>query len=133
MLKGFRDFVSRGSVVELAVAVVIGAAFTQIVTAVVDGLINPLVAAIFGQPDLTSVGNFTINDADFSIGLILAAAFNFVVVAAAIYFVIVLPINRMRERQAAADEAAPDEPTEDVLLLREIRDELRRQRPDAEV
>lgn len=126
MLNGFREFVSRGSVVELAVAVVIGAAFTQIITAVVEGLINPLVAAIFGEPDLTGVGNFTLNDADFSIGLVLAAAFNFIVVAAAIYFIIVLPINAMRERRAAAAEAAPEEPSEEILVLREIRDELRR-------
>lgn len=126
MLTGFKEFVSRGNVVDLAVAVVIGAAFTQIINTVVDGFINLLVAAIFGEPDLTQVGNFTINDADFSIGLILAATFNFLVVAAAVYFVIVMPINNMRERRALPEEV--EEPTEDVVLLREIRDELRRRR-----
>ena len=126
MLKGFRDFLSQGSVVELAVAFVIGAAFTAVVEAVVAGFVNPLVAAIFGEPELSAVGNFTINDADFSLGLIFAAAFNFLTVAAAIYFIIVLPLNKMRERRAVAEEI--EEVTEDVALLREIRDELRQRR-----
>ncbi|SEF16848.1 large conductance mechanosensitive channel protein MscL [Jiangella alba] len=126
MLKGFRDFISRGSVVELAVAVVIGAAFTAIVNALVEGFINPLIAAIFGKPDLTAVGNFTINDAHFSIGLILAAIFNFLCVAAAIYFFIVVPINKMREMRAKEPEGEEEiEPEEQILLLREIRDALR--------
>ncbi|WP_116951645.1 large conductance mechanosensitive channel protein MscL [Jiangella endophytica] len=125
MLKGFRDFISRGSVVELAVAVVIGAAFTGIVNALVDGFINPLIAAIFGQPNLAAVGNFTINDADFSIGVILAAVFNFLCVAAAVYFFIVVPINKMRELRANDPESEEDVPAEEILLLREIRDSLR--------
>lgn len=126
MLKGFRDFISRGSVVELAVAVVIGAAFTAIVNALVEGFINPLIAAIFGEPDLTAVGNFTINEAHFSIGLILAAIFNFLCVAAAIYFFIVVPINKMREMRAKEPEGEEEiEPEEQILLLREIRDALR--------
>lgn len=126
MLKGFRDFISRGSVVELAVAVVIGAAFTAIVNALVEGFINPLIAAIFGKPDLTAVGNFTINEAHFSIGLILAAIFNFLCVAAAIYFFIVVPINKMREMRAKEPEGEEEiEPEEQILLLREIRDALR--------
>ncbi|SDT61595.1 large conductance mechanosensitive channel protein MscL [Jiangella sp. DSM 45060] len=126
MLKGFRDFISRGSVVELAVAVVIGAAFTAIVNALVEGFINPLIAASFGEPDLTAVGNFTINEAHFSIGLILAAIFNFLCVAAAIYFFIVVPINKMREMRAKEPEGEEEiEPEEQILLLREIRDALR--------
>lgn len=126
MLKGFRDFISRGNVVDLAVAVVIGTAFTAIVNALVEGFINPLIAAIFGEPDLTAVGNFTINEAQFSIGLILAAIFNFLCVAAAIYFFIVVPINKLRERRAQDPEAEEEvAPSEEVLLLREIRDSLR--------
>ncbi|WP_053207592.1 large conductance mechanosensitive channel protein MscL [Jiangella muralis] len=126
MLKGFRDFISRGNVVDLAVAVVIGAAFTAIVNALVEGFINPLIAAIFGQPNLAAVGNFTINEADFSIGLILAAIFNFLCVAAAIYFFIVVPINKMRERRLEEPEAEEEVvPAEEILLLREIRDALR--------
>lgn len=123
MIKGFRDFLMRGNVVDLAVAVVIGAAFTAVINAVVEGFINPLIAAIFGQPNLNDVGNFTINNAQFSIGVILTALLNFVLVAAAVYFVIVVPMNALRARTAKAEEEAP--PAEDIVLLTEIRDALR--------
>lgn len=127
MLKGFRDFISRGNVVDLAVAVVIGAAFTTIIGAIVDGFVNPLIAAVFGEQDLSSVANFELNGAQFSIGLIIDATFNFLCVAAAVYFFIVLPINKLRERRAQEPEAEEEAvPAEDILLLREIRDELRR-------
>ncbi|HET9633507.1 MAG TPA: large conductance mechanosensitive channel protein MscL [Terrabacter sp.] len=125
MLKGFKDFVLRGNVLDLAVAVVLGAAFTAIVKAVVDGLITPLIAAIFGKPDLTSVGNFTINNAQFSIGLILNAVFYFLVVAAAVYFVLVLPVNRLLERLNRGTEPEIEAPTPEIVLLTEIRDALR--------
>lgn len=126
MLKGFREFISRGNVVDLAVAVVLGTAFTAIVSALVEGFINPLIAAIFGQPDLASVANFTLRDAQFSIGLILAAVFNFLCVAAAVYFFIVTPINKLRELQKKEPESEEEAtPPEDILLLREIRDALR--------
>jgi large conductance mechanosensitive channel len=127
MLKGFKEFIMRGNVVDLAVAVVIGAAFGQIVTALVKGLINPIIAAIFGKPDLEGVANFTINNADFSIGLILQAALNFLFVAAAIYFFIVMPLNKLAERRARGIEPEPDPLTTDQQLLTEIRDSLRRQ------
>ena len=65
MIDGFKDFVMRGNVVDLAVAVVIGAAFTTVVNALVEGLLNPMIAAVFGQPDLTDVGMFTVNGALF--------------------------------------------------------------------
>ena len=125
MLKGFKEFVMRGNVVDLAVAVVLGAAFTAVVTAIVNGLINPLIAAIFGKPDLTKVANFTINGADFSFGLVLAAVFNFIVVAAAIYFIVVLPMNKLLERLAQRREPEPEAPSPEVMLLTEIRDSLR--------
>ncbi|WP_166347305.1 large conductance mechanosensitive channel protein MscL [Phytoactinopolyspora limicola] len=128
MLKGFRDFISRGNVVDLAVAVVIGAAFTVVINSVVDGLINPLVAAIFGEPDLTQVATFEINNAQFSIGLILDALFNFLIVAAAIYFVVVVPINKLRALKAQQEAEEAEEVAEEVALLREIRDELRARR-----
>lgn len=128
MLKGFKEFIMRGNVVDLAVAVVIGAAFGKIVTALVDGLINPLVAAIFGQPDVTDVGTFTINEAKFSIGLILQEMINFLFVAAAIYFVIVLPINKLNERRKRQTEPEPETLTTDQELLTEIRDALRNPR-----
>ena len=128
MLKGFRQFITKGNVIDLAVAVVIGAAFTTVVNAVVEGLINPLVAAIFGQPNLNDVGVFTINDAQFSIGIILAAALNFLLVAAAVYFVLIAPMNKYRELRAKGAEEEPEAPPEDLLVLQEIRDLIRDRR-----
>lgn len=125
MLKGFKEFVMRGNVVDLAVAVVIGAAFTKIIGAVVDGLINPLVAAIFGKADISKTMTFTVNNADFSIGLILQAALNFLFVAAAVYFLIVMPLNKLAERRARGQEPEPEPLTADQELLTEIRDLLR--------
>jgi len=125
MIKGFKDFLMRGNVIDLAVAVVIGAAFTKVINAIVDGLINPLIAAIFGQQHLDQLWKFTINGADFSLGLILAAAFNFLCVAAAIYFVIILPANKLAEMRKRGEEPEPEAPSEEVLLLTEIRDALR--------
>jgi large conductance mechanosensitive channel len=120
-VKGFKEFLMRSNVVvDLAVAFVFGLAIVAIINAIVGGLITPLIAAIFGQPDLDSVGNFTINDAHFSIGVILTAIVNFILVAAALYFCIVLPMNKFREMRAK-DETAP--PTE-LELLTEIRDAL---------
>lgn len=125
MLKGFKDFIMRGNVIDLAVAVVLGAAFTAIVNAVVKGFITPLIAAIFGKPDLTAVGAFKINNAQFSLGLILDAAFNFLVVAAALYFFVVMPVNRLLTRLKRGSEAEPEAPSPEVALLTEIRDSLR--------
>jgi large conductance mechanosensitive channel len=127
MLKGFRDFITRGNVIDLAVAVVIGAAFTGVVNALVDAIINPLIAAIFGQPDLSSVGVFTINDAVFSIGAVLNAVINFLLIAAAIYFLIIVPINAINERRRRSEVAPEQEvaPSDEALLLAEIRDLLK--------
>lgn len=125
MLKGFKEFVMRGNVVDLAVAVVIGAAFTKIVDGLVKGLINPLIAAVFGKTDLTGVGNFTINDAQFSIGLVLDSALSFLFVAAAVYFFIVMPLNKLAERRKRGQEPEPDPLTTEQELLTEIRDLLR--------
>ncbi len=125
MFKGFKEFLLRGNVVDLAVAVVIGAAFGSVVTALVKGLINPLIAAIFGKPDLTKVGEFTVNNSVFSIGLILDAVLNFVLVAGAIYFVIVVPMNKLMAMRKKGQEPEPESPSEEVLLLTDIRDALR--------
>lgn len=124
MIAGFKNFILRGNVVDLAVAVVIGGAFALVVQALLDGLINPLIAAIFAAPDLTQVWAFTINGAQFSIGLILGAVLNFLAVAAAIYFIIVMPLNKLAERRKAGAEPEPAAPAEDILLLQEIRDLL---------
>ncbi len=128
MLKGFREFITKGNVIDLAVAVVIGAAFTQVVNAVVQWLVTPLIAAIFGQPNLDNVATFTINDAQFSIGAILTAVINFMLVAAAVYFVLIAPLNKYRGQQAEGAEEEPQAPPEDLLVLQEIRDLIRDRR-----
>ncbi|AUI61758.1 large-conductance mechanosensitive channel protein MscL [Amycolatopsis sp. BJA-103] len=129
MLKGFKDFLMRGNVVDLAVAVVIGAAFTSIVTAFTTGLIKPLINTIGGSDAAKGLG-FNIlsaNDATFlDFGGVINAAINFVLVAAVVYFVIVLPVKHVQERRKRGEEAGPAEPT-DVELLTEIRDLLRAQ------
>ncbi len=122
MLKGFKDFIMRGNVVDLAVAVVIGVSFGLVITAIVDGLITPVVAAIFGRPNFSDVLAFTINNATFRPGLALTAIVNFIAIAAAIYFIVIVPMNALAARRGAVEEVA--EP-EDVTLLREIRDALR--------
>jgi large conductance mechanosensitive channel len=129
MLKGFREFVLRGNVIDLAVAVVIGAAFTLVINAVVQWLITPLIAAIFGKPNLDDVMTFTINGAEFSIGAVLTALINFLLVAAAVYFVLIVPMNKLREMRASGEEEEPEAPAEDILVLQEIRDLLRDRRP----
>ena len=124
MLQGFKDFISRGNAVELAVGVVIGAAFTAVVNALVDGFIGPLISAIFGQTDLSNVWTFELNGAEFSIGLILNALIQFLFTAAAVYFFIVVPLNAMAARRKRGQEDEPEAPAEDILLLQEIRDLL---------
>ncbi len=124
MLKGFKDFILRGNVVDLAVGIIIGGAFTAIVTGLVDGILNPLIAALFGQPDISTVGTFPINGATFSIGLVLQAVLNFLLVAAALYFCVVAPVNALQHRRKRGQEPEPEAPAEDVLLLQEIRDLL---------
>jgi large conductance mechanosensitive channel len=123
MVKGFREFILRGNVVDLAVGIVIGGAFAKIVDALIKGFITPVIAAIFGKPSLDDVGTFTINNAQFSIGIILTAIINFVLVAAAIYFFVVIPVNKLRSRFEKPIEEQLAGPTE-VELLAEIRDAL---------
>ena len=124
MLKGFKDFLMRGSVVDLAVAVVIGAAFTKVVGGFLQGVINPLIAAVAGKPNLDSVGQFTVHKANFSIGLVLTPLVNFVFVAAAIYFLVVMPLNTLATRRARGVEPTTTGPSEEVALLTEIRDAM---------
>ncbi len=124
MIKGFREFVLRGNVVDLAVGIVIGVAFTGVVNGFLNGFLNPLIAAIFGKPNLDAVFTFTINHADFSIGVILTAVINFVLVAAAIYFFVVVPVNKLRSRFEKPIEEQLAGPSE-VELLTDIRDALR--------
>jgi len=122
MLKGFKEFIMRGNVIDLAVAFVIGSAFAPIVTKIVEGLITPLIARVFGQPNLDMVGNIDIGkDAVLAFGPVLTAILNFLAVAAAIYFLIVVPMNRFK-KPAVEAEAGPTE----IQLLAEIRDSLKK-------
>lgn len=135
MLKGFRDFILRGNVVELAVAVVIGGAFTALVGVFGESIINPLIAVV-GGPDATGWG-FQIlagNEATFvDVGAVITAAITFLITAAVVYFFVVVPMNKLAERRKAQLdlEPEPEEVPADVALLTEIRDLLARQRSEA--
>jgi large conductance mechanosensitive channel len=109
MLKGFKQFLLRGNVIDLAVAVVIGGAFGAVVTALVKDLITPLIAAIVGKPDFSAI-KFTVNGSLFLIGDFINAAVAFFLVAAAIYFFVVVPVNAVMAR-ARRGEAPPDPTT----------------------
>ncbi|AYG02762.1 large conductance mechanosensitive channel protein MscL [Gryllotalpicola protaetiae] len=137
MLKGFRDFIMRGNVIDLAVAVVIGAAFTAVVTAIVTGIINPLISAIFNAKSLDHalvVGIPTVSGgtSNLMFGTVIGAIISFLAVAAVVYFVMVMPMNHVKARLDARKQAgAPDEPPAptDIELLAEIRDLLKAQAP----
>ena len=108
MLKGFRQFIFRGNVVDLAVAVVIGAAFGAVVTALVKDLITPLIAAIGGKPDFSALV-FTVNGSKFPIGDFVNAVVAFLMVAASIYFLVVAPMNALTARLNRGEK--PPDPT----------------------
>jgi large conductance mechanosensitive channel len=106
MLDGFKKFVLRGNVVDLAVGVVIGAAFGSVVTAFTKDLLTPFIAAVVGKPDFSSVG-FKIRDTPFPVGEFINAVVAFILVAGAVYFFVVLPLNALMARLNPAKEAAP--------------------------
>jgi large conductance mechanosensitive channel len=106
MLKGFRDFILRGNVVDLAVAVVIGAAFTKIVTALVGDFISPLIAALVKQPDFSQF-EFVMHGGHFKYGDFINNLINFLIVAFAMYFFVVLPVNSLLKRFHKAAPAMP--------------------------
>jgi large conductance mechanosensitive channel len=133
-VKGFKEFILRGNVIDLAVAVVIGAAFTAIVTAIVTNVFNPLIGALFNASTLNEAWKVPIptasgGTATLMLGAVLAAIINFLIVAAVVYFALVLPVNHLKKvafaKQKAAEEATPKDvpPTETELLI-EIRDLL---------
>lgn len=126
MIQGFKEFISKGNAIDLAVGMVIGAAFTAVVTALVEEVINPLVGGLFGQPNFDSVGRFTIGSAVVQPGAILTALVNLLLVGFALYFFIVMPMNKLNERKASKAEEVEEEVAEDIQLLREIRDSLAR-------
>jgi large conductance mechanosensitive channel len=126
MVKGFRDFLLRGNVIDLAVAVIIGAAFGAVVKSFADDFIGGIIGVIGGTPDFGRAG-FTVNGSRIIYGSTLTALINFVIVAAVIYFVLVIPMQRlMSMRQEKAETESPA-PTDETILLTEIRDLLRDQ------
>ncbi|MFD0704330.1 large conductance mechanosensitive channel protein MscL [Alloscardovia venturai] len=131
MIKGFKDFISRGNVVDMAVGVVMGGAVTAVVTSIVDNFINPLIAMIFGKPDMSGLLILSANGASLKFGAILTALINFLIIAVSVYFFIVLPMNKIKEMTAKkeeAEEAEEDAATKlQIETLQEIRDLLKAQ------
>lgn len=127
MVKGFKEFIARGNVVDLAVGVIIGGAFTPIVTAVTDVILG-FIGAIFGTPNFDHVWTVTVVQGKEPIYplTILTAMVNFLLVAFALYFFVVMPMNRLHARTAKEKAAEPTPIPEDVQLLTEIRDLLAR-------
>jgi large conductance mechanosensitive channel len=108
-MRGFKQFLMRGNVLDLAVAVVVGGAFGALVTALVKDLITPLIAALAGKPDFSKLG-FTVNGSHFPLGDFINAVVTFLLVGAAVYFLVVLPVNALTARMRRG-EASPDPTT----------------------
>jgi len=133
VLKDLKKFLMRGNVVDLAVAVVIGAAFGLVIASFVENIINPIIAAIFGKPDISEVLAITLRESDegdavLRIGAFLQQVLDFLIIGVALFFV-VQAFNKLQERRArgeAADEETPT-PSDETVLLAEIRDLLRTQ------
>lgn len=128
MLQGFREFIMKGNVIDLAVAVVIGAAFAPVITTLVDSIIMPLISGLIGFPDFDSFLAFSVNGTgnQVQIGAWLTVIINFLIIAAALYFVVIMPMNRLIETRNRRLGINPDEEQADpqVVLLTEIRDAL---------
>ncbi|MGW7584464.1 large conductance mechanosensitive channel protein MscL [Kitasatospora sp. NPDC054768] len=134
-MKGFKEFLLRGNVIDLAVAVVIGAAFTNIVNAFVKGVINPLVG-VFGTKDLASYSSCLKGPCEASPtgevtsgililwGSVISAAIQFLITAAVVYFVLIVPMNKLAAHRKTLAEKAADLEAKEVTLLTEIRDAL---------
>jgi large conductance mechanosensitive channel len=110
MLKGFRDFILRGNVVDLAVAVIIGSAFNTIVAALVKDIITPFIAAFGGKPDFSKI-YFTINDSKFMVGDFINALISFIIIAGVIYFFVVTPMNHVMNQIKKGEKVDPTEKT----------------------
>lgn len=124
-MKGFKQFLLRGSVVDLAVGVVIGAAFGTVVNSMVKGLITPFIAAVVKQPDFSSI-SFTIHGSKFLFGDFVNAVVSFVIIAAAVYFAVVLPMNALMARVRQSDKPAQPSTKKCPECLSEIPVEARR-------
>ena len=133
MLKGFKSFIMRGNVIELAVAVVIGTAFTAIVTSITTSLIKPLINAL-GGGRVGGIGVFLISgraDTYVDLAAVINAVINFMIIAAVVYFLLVLPMEKLQQRRKRGEKTAVAVAPTDVELLTEIRDLLREQRTRA--
>ncbi len=129
-LNEFKKFLIRGNVVDLAVAVIIGTAFTAVVNSLVKDLITPLIAAIGGQPDFSGL-TFTLNNSQFTYGAFFNAVISFAIMAAVVFFFVVQPVNRLMRlaaRKEAQEEAKAEAEDPQLELLREIRDELKKRK-----
>ena len=124
MLKGFKEFISRGNAVDLAVGMVIGAAFTAIITALVEKF---LIGGLVGKPNFDSFLEFTVGSATVQPGAIITALVNFLIVAFALYLFVVMPMNALNARRKKEEAEEAPAVSEDVQLLSEIRDLLKAQ------
>ena len=127
-MQGFKEFILRGNVIELATAVIIGAAFTAIVTSLVDGIFAPFIAWAFDTSDIATATWSPVENLVFKTGAVIAAIINFLLIAAVVYFALIMPMSKFKERQAAkrgtTEEAAAET---DVDVLQDIRELLRQQ------
>jgi large conductance mechanosensitive channel len=123
VFQGFKDFIMRGNVVDLAVGIVIGAAFTGVVTAFTNGFIKPLIQLMGGDTG-TNAGAWHVGSVKFDYATFLNAVITFLITAAVLYFLVVMPLNLLAERRRRGEEPPPSAPSEEVVLLTQIRDAL---------
>lgn len=124
MVSGFQKFLLRGNLIDLAVGVLIGAAFGKVVDTFTSGLVMPLIGIFGGVPDFTAL-TFTVNGSIFKYGAFLTSLLSFVLTAAIIYFFVIIPFNRLMERFKREEKPAVAEPSNEEKLLAEIRDALK--------
>ena len=123
IFQGFKDFIMRGNVVDLAVGIVIGAAFTGVVTAFTAGFIKPLIQLMGGDTGVHA-GKWHVGAVEFDYATFLNAIITFLITAAVLYFLVVYPLNMLAERRRRGEEPPPAAPSEEIVLLTEIRDAL---------
>ena len=123
VFQGFKDFIMRGNVVDLAVGIVIGAAFTTVVNAFTNGFIKPLIQLMGGDTGVNA-GTWPVGEVKFDYATFLNAIVTFLITAAVLYFLVVMPLNLLAERRRRGEEPPPNAPSEDVVLLTQIRDLL---------
>ncbi|RSX57475.1 large-conductance mechanosensitive channel [Bifidobacterium samirii] len=132
MIDGFKKFISRGNMIDMAVGVVMGSAVTSVVNAIVDNLINPLIAMLFGKPDMSGLLAFTFNGATISFGAVLGALLNFLMIAVAVYFGVLMPINKLRDMSEALLVKARIKEAEDAKAAADAADKATKSAKAAE-